>query len=198
MSALELLSRQMVIPVLRTETADGALRVARALRSAGAEAVELTLTTPDVLAAVRELVAEGMTVGLGTVSESGQVEAAVGAGARFVVSYAQPPGYVEAAQACGVPCIAGALTPDEVRRAHAAGADAVKIFPASLVSPRYLRDLRSVMPSVRLVPSGGIAPEAEVVRGWLEHGALAVAIGSALASEGDAERAWRALAAGLG
>jgi 2-dehydro-3-deoxyphosphogluconate aldolase / (4S)-4-hydroxy-2-oxoglutarate aldolase len=198
MSVLELLSRQRVVPVLRMETAVAALSVARALRSAGAEAVELTMTTPDVLTAARELVAEGMTVGIGTVSEAAQVEAAVAAGARFVVSYGQPPGYVEAARACGVPCIAGALTPDEVRRALAAGADVVKVFPASLVSPQYLRDLRSVMPSVPLMPSGGISPQAPLVRSWLDHGALAVSIGSALASERGAEQAWRALAAELG
>jgi 2-dehydro-3-deoxyphosphogluconate aldolase/(4S)-4-hydroxy-2-oxoglutarate aldolase len=198
MSALELLERQQVIPVLRADTTRGALRVARALRSAGAEAVELTMTTPGVLAAVRELVADGMSVGVGTVIEPAQVEAAVDAGACFVVSFGQPPGYVEAAHVCGVPCIAGALTPEEVRRALAAGADAVKIYPASLVSPRYLRDLRLVMPSARLVPSGGISPQARLVRTWLDHGALAVSIGSALASEDGAEEAWRVLTAELG
>lgn len=177
---LERLGRQVVVPVLRSDTAARAAERARALASAGLEAVELTLSTPDVLAAIRDLAADGLTVGLGTVTSADQIAPAVAAGASFVVSYAQPPAFVATARRLGVPAVPGAFTPSEVLAARAAGAPAVKLFPAGRVGPAYLRDLLAVMPGLRLMATGGIAADVAELARWRAAGAWCVGLGREL------------------
>jgi 2-dehydro-3-deoxyphosphogluconate aldolase/(4S)-4-hydroxy-2-oxoglutarate aldolase len=145
--------------------------------------VELTRSTPDVESALRELTEEGLLVGVGTIADARYIESAVAAGARFVVSFANPRGFVAAARAAGVPAIPGALTPSEIAAAAASGADAVKIFPASTVSPSYLVSLRPVLPDVKLVVTGGIRATAEDIHPWLSAGALAVGVGGLAEAE---------------
>jgi 2-dehydro-3-deoxyphosphogluconate aldolase / (4S)-4-hydroxy-2-oxoglutarate aldolase len=177
-TALDAIAAQRVVPVVRCADAEDAVRTARAAAAAGMRVVELTLTTPGVHDALRELRDDGLVLGLGTLLAATDVGPAVEAGATFVVSFGHPPGFVDAARSAGAPAVAGALTPGEVLGADAAGADAVKIFPARLVSASYLRDLRAVLPEIRLIPTGGIEPDG--VRPWLDAGALAVGLGSAL------------------
>lgn len=144
--------------------------------------VELTYSTPDVLDAVAELVAAGVRVGVGTVRTPEQLSAAVEAGAGFVVSFYRPIGFLETAAEAGVLAIPGALTPHEVAGAVDAGAHAVKVFPARLVSPSYLRDLRAVLGDVPLLVTGGINAERDAIQPWLDAGAWCVGVGSQLGS----------------
>lgn len=184
-SVLARLERQAVVPVLRTRDAADAVETARACLRAGMQVIELTYSIPDVEQAVRELAAADCTVvGVGTVTEPRQVRSSVERGAQFVVSYGFDPGVIAAAVELGVAVIPGALTPSEVDACRRAGATAVKLFPARLIQPAYLRDLRAVMPELKLVVTGGIAATVEGVRPWLEAGAAAVGIGSALGSAG--------------
>jgi 2-dehydro-3-deoxyphosphogluconate aldolase / (4S)-4-hydroxy-2-oxoglutarate aldolase len=187
-SALDAIGAQRIVPVIRSADADDAVATARAAAAAGMTVVELTLTTPAVYDALRELRADGLVLGLGSILDASDVAPAVDAGAEFVVSFGSVPSLAATAHDAGVHAIEGAFTPGEVSAATAAGADAVKIFPARLVSPAYLGDLLTVLPSVRLLPTGGIEPPA--ASAWLEAGAWAVGIGGALgtvASVGAAE-----------
>jgi 2-dehydro-3-deoxyphosphogluconate aldolase/(4S)-4-hydroxy-2-oxoglutarate aldolase len=196
---VERIRRQRVLPILRSPTAARAVEAATALAAAGAEVVELTHSTPAVLSAVRELASRGMRVGLGTVTTAGEVAPAAEAGAAFVVSFAHPSGFVAEAHRCGLPAIPGALTPHEVHEAVVAGADAVKLFPARAITPAHVRDLRTVMPAVRLLVTGGIPADPAAVAEWLDAGACAVGLGGALAEAGGPEAVrsrFRALAAG--
>ena len=148
----------------------------------GASVVELTYSTPGVLEAVTELVADGLVVGVGTVRTPDQVSEAVGAGASFVVSFHRPAGFLEAAAESGVLAIPGALTPHEVAAAVDDGARAVKMFPARLVTPAYLADLRAVLGPVPLMVTGGIPATREGLEAWLVAGAMCVGVGSQLGS----------------
>jgi 2-dehydro-3-deoxyphosphogluconate aldolase / (4S)-4-hydroxy-2-oxoglutarate aldolase len=178
MSVMEQIGAQRVVPVIRCADAEDAVLTARAVAAAGVRVVELTLTTPGVHDALRELGRDALTLGLGTLLRDDDVAPAVEAGAQFVVTFGSVPGLVAAAHEASIEAVEGALTPGEVLTADRAGADAVKIFPAHAVSPAYLRDLRTVLPDVRLLPTGGIEP-GEVHR-WLDAGAWAVGLGASL------------------
>jgi 2-dehydro-3-deoxyphosphogluconate aldolase / (4S)-4-hydroxy-2-oxoglutarate aldolase len=195
MSSIVAIAAQRVVPVVRCGDAEDAVLTARAAGAGGMRVVELTLTTPDVHQALRELRGAGLVLGLGSLLDAADVAPAVEAGAEFVVTFGCVPDLVAAAREASVPAVQGALTPGEVLAAHVAGADAVKVFPARAVSPAYLGDLRAVLPDVRLMPTGGI--ELGDVRPWLDAGAWAVGLGSALGTvaavgAGEVERRCRA------
>ncbi len=182
MNVIDELARQRVLPVLRCSDADDALATARAAAAAGCRVVEVTMSTPGVEAAIGPLVADGLVVAVGTVRDAADVARLAEAGASLVVSFWSPPGFVAAATAAGIPAIPGGFTTHELAAAHAEGAAAVKLFPASLADPSYLGALRPLLPDLRLVVTGGIEPDG--VRPWLDAGALAVGLGSNLGTAG--------------
>jgi 2-dehydro-3-deoxyphosphogluconate aldolase/(4S)-4-hydroxy-2-oxoglutarate aldolase len=197
-AVLERLAAQRVVPVIRAGDPADAVATARACAAGGLEVVELTCTTPRVEEALHELRGDGLCVGLGTITAAAEVEAAAAAGAAFAVSFSNPDGMVAAAHAAGLAAIPGALTPTEVAACRAAGADAVKLFPARLLTPGYLRDLRAVLPGLRVVVTGGLRARAEDLHGWLDAGALALGLGGELgtaAADGAPEVTRRAAAA---
>lgn len=177
-ATLDAIAAQRVVPVIRTADARDAVATARACAAGGMRVVELTCTTPDVAAALEALPGDEVVAGLGTVTTVDQVRRAAAAGAAFIVSYTNPPGMVAGAHAAGLAAIPGALTPTEVAACLRDGADAVKLFPARAVSPAHLRDLRAVMPGLRLMATGGVA--AADIPAWLAAGADAVGVGSEL------------------
>lgn len=193
------LAAQRVVPVLRTADVADAVATARACAAAGMRAIELTRTTPDVERALEALRDdEDLLLGVGTLTERAQVAAAARAGARFVVSFCAPAGMVEEAHAHGLAAIPGAFTPGEIAACAADGADAVKVFPARMASPSYVKDLRAVLPDVRVMATGGLRATRASAGAWLDAGALAVGIGSELGSaarDGAAEVERRARAA---
>jgi 2-dehydro-3-deoxyphosphogluconate aldolase/(4S)-4-hydroxy-2-oxoglutarate aldolase len=149
--------------------------------------VELTLTTPDTLARLPELLARfgaAADIGVGTVTDAGQLAAAVDAGAHYVVTPITDVGLVEDAHRAGMPIVPGGLTPTELFSAWRSGAAAVKIFPANQVGAGYVKDLRGPFPGISVVPSGGIG--LGEVGPWLAAGAAAVSVGGPLL--GDAVR----------
>ena len=178
MIALDAIAAQRVIPVVRCADARDAVLTARAAAAAGMRVVELTLTTPGVHGALHELRGDGLVLGLGSLRSAANVVPAVEAGAQFVVSFASVRGLVDAAHELSVAAVQGALSPTEILATERAGADAVKVFPARVVTPAYLRDLDAVLPGLRLIPTGGIEPRA--ARAWLDAGAWAVGLGAAL------------------
>ncbi|PYP71271.1 MAG: 2-dehydro-3-deoxyphosphogluconate aldolase [Gemmatimonadetes bacterium] len=160
--------------------------VAAALVAGGVTAVEITLTTPGALQAIGDLasddgVREGAYVlGAGTVLDERSAREVIAAGARFVVSPTLDRTVMRYCRDRNVPYLPGALTPTELLEARRAGAHMVKLFPASLVGPRYVREILAPLPFLRLVPSGGVALEG--AGDWIRAGAAAVSVGSALVS----------------
>lgn len=146
------------------------------------------MSTPGAEDAIAPLVTDGLVVAVGTVTDAADVPRLAAAGASLVVSFWRPPGFVAAAQAAGIAAIPGGFTTHELAEAVGEGAAVVKLFPASLADPSYLAALRPLLPSLRLLVTGGIEPDG--VRPWLDAGALAVGLGSRLgtaATVGEAE-----------
>jgi 2-dehydro-3-deoxyphosphogluconate aldolase/(4S)-4-hydroxy-2-oxoglutarate aldolase len=176
MSLIDQLFSQVVLPVLRSPSSRRAMDTVETLVDSGCPAVELTTSTPDWPSALRTVASPGRWVGVGTIRSAEDARRALDAGAAFLVSPFPVPGVAELAEGAGVPFIQGGFTPGELSRA--AGAGIVKVFPAHLGGPRYLRSLAPVLPGVRLVPTGGIGWED--VPDYLAAGAFAVGIGSGL------------------
>ena len=156
-----------------------------ALAEGGLTTVEVTLSTPGVFSAVERLSREGLHVGVGTITDAVAVDAAADAGAGFVVSFTSPRGFVAAAVARHVLAIPGAMTPSEAHSAAAAGASLVKLFPARVLGPEIVSDLRPLVEGVRFVATGGIPLTGEGVGSWMRAGAAAIGIGRALGEVGD-------------
>jgi 2-dehydro-3-deoxyphosphogluconate aldolase/(4S)-4-hydroxy-2-oxoglutarate aldolase len=172
-----------IIAVVRLERYDQAVSVAEALLEGGISAIEFTLTGSGALEAIaktRAVLGTGAQIGVGTVLTPDAADAAISAGAQFVVTPAVRPAVIAACCSRSVPVLCGALTPTEVLTAHEAGADAIKIFPARVVGPQYLRDLLAPLPGLLLIPTGGI--DSGNARAYLNAGAVAVGIGGSLVS----------------
>ncbi len=177
---------QRVVAIVRERSADAALERATALVDAGVRVVEVSLTTPDALGAIVELVGvagERAVVGAGTVLDADDAERAIGAGARFLVAPTLSVAVIELAVAADIAVVPGAATPTEMLAAHRAGADFVKVFPASVWSPRALADLLAALPQLQLVPTGGVG--LDTAPDWIRAGAAAVGMGSALSTAAD-------------
>ena len=184
MSAIERIRATRLVAVLR-RVPDADAAVSR-LREVGVEVIEVTLDADDAL----EVIRRNPGVLAGTVRTAAQVDVAVEAGAAAVVSPAFAPAVVERALELGVPAIPGALTPTEVEAAWRAGAAMVKLFPAGLGGPQYVRDLLAPLSDVPLLVTGGV--DASNARAFLDAGAVAVGVGSAL---NDPEEARHVVAA---
>ena len=171
-----------VIAVVRLPESAGLRSVAAALVAGGVSAVEITLTTPGAIEAITELASHGggAVVGAGTVLDEKAARSVIAAGARFVVSPTLDRGVVRYCRDQGVPCLPGAFTPTELLEAWRAGAELVKLFPASALGPRYLREVLAPLPLLRVVPSGGVS--LENAADWIRAGAAAVSVGGALVS----------------
>ena len=172
--------------IIRCADSGVALPIARTLVEAGVRMLEVTLTTPDAEETIAALAAEATSdvwVGAGTVIQSADLRRAVGAGARFIVTPGLCPA-IGAAADSGVPSLGGAWTASEVMQAHAAGATAVKIFPASSGGPGHVKALRDPLPHIPLVAVGGVGlPEIEQYRAV---GAVGFGVGGPLI--GDAAK----------
>ncbi|MGW4394265.1 bifunctional 4-hydroxy-2-oxoglutarate aldolase/2-dehydro-3-deoxy-phosphogluconate aldolase [Amycolatopsis nivea] len=178
--------RQGVVGIVRTADAASAVTAARAVLDAGLKSVEVPLTNAGALVAIEELSAAypDATIGAGTVLDESSATAAIRAGARFLVSPSLHTEVLRTAHRYGVAALPGTGSVTEIVRALEEGADAVKVFPASALGPQWIKDVRAALPQAPLVPTGGIAPE-DVPR-WLDAGAVACGIGSAL-TRGSAE-----------
>jgi 2-dehydro-3-deoxyphosphogluconate aldolase / (4S)-4-hydroxy-2-oxoglutarate aldolase len=175
------IQRVGVIAIVRADSADAIVDVARALAAGGVTVCEITMTVPgaiDAIAAVRGELGRDVLVGVGTVLDASTAEEAIVAGAEFVVSPVLDPAVIAATHRNDKVAIPGALTPTEALSAWSAGADVVKIFPAGHFGPRYFRDLHGPLPQLKLIPTGGI--DLDTTPQWIEAGAVAVGVGSTL------------------
>ena len=170
-----------LVAVIRTPSFELVAPVCEALAAGGVLALEVTMTVPDALRAMREVRAklgDKILLGAGTILNAAQCDAALDAGAQFVVSPITKLEIIGAAHARNKPVMLGAYTPTEAQLAHEAGADFIKIFPADKLGPGYIKNLRAPLPHLRVVPTGGVdlqtAPE------FLTAGCAALGVGSSL------------------
>jgi 2-dehydro-3-deoxyphosphogluconate aldolase/(4S)-4-hydroxy-2-oxoglutarate aldolase len=184
LAALDRIRHVGIIPVIRADAEATALRIAEALINAGLDVIEITMTVPKataVMASIASRFGADVTLGAGTIITAAVAGEAVDAGCTFLVTPCMLPKVVTAAKARGVPVICGALTPTEILAAHQAGADLVKVFPASAVGgPAYIRAVRGPLPHIGLVATGGVA--LATVQPYFEAGVVAVGVGSELIS----------------
>lgn len=173
------LDRLPIIGILRGCPPEHAPTVVAAAISAGLAVIEVTLDSLDALGQIRSISGVGVTVGVGTVTEPGQVGPAVEAGARFVVAPVVDGAVIAECTARGIPCVPGAATPTEILHAVSLGATAVKVFPArQLGGPGYLRAIREPLRHPSLVPTGGV--DLDNAAAFIEAGAVALGVGSSM------------------
>ena len=172
-----------VIAVIRARSSAQVIPLAEALLAGGVVAVEITMTTPGAIDAIRrarEAVGNRALVGVGTVLDTQTCQAALAAGAEFVVTPVCRTELVGIAHAADRPVMLGAYTPTEAQAAHEAGADYIKIFPADTLGAAYMKSLRAPLPHLRLVPTGGV--DVHNVGDFIKAGCVAVGVGSSLVS----------------
>lgn len=151
-----------VLPCIKLRREDDILAYARAMAAGGARVIEVTMTTPGALTAIKaiaEVFGDDLYVAAGTVLDPMTAREVILAGGRLIVSPVVLPDVIATAHRYQVACYAGAYTPTECLTAMQAGADMIKIFPAQLGGPKYMTNLRMVFPDVNLIPSGGITED---------------------------------------
>jgi len=195
--------RARVVPVIRTSSTAHAWTAVEWLRESGFSVFEITMTVPDAPGLMRRLASDsGALVGAGTVPDAEAARACLDAGARFIVTPWVDPAVIAVTREAGALPLPGTMTPTEIRAAVAAGAEAVKIFPAaSAGGPGHVKALRAVFPGLPFCPTGGV--DASNAPAYLDAGADFVGMGGKLVDEmriaaGDKEAIMRAARDALG
>ena len=174
-----------VVAVIRLTDAAVGRDVAQALVDGGVTALEVTMTVPRAVALIEELsgvLPESCLIGAGTVVTGATAVEVIRAGARFVVGPVLRRDVITACRARDVAVMPGCFSPTEILEAWEAGADIVKVFPATSLGPGFFKDMRGPLPQVKLMPTGGVTREN--AGDWIRAGAVAIGVGTALVDAG--------------
>ena len=172
-----------IIAVVRAQKSEHVIPLSEALLAGGVIAIEITITTPNAIAAIRDArqkLGERALIGVGTILDADTCRSALQAGAEFVVTPVLRPEFVPIVHGAERPIMLGAYTPTEAQTAHEAGADFIKIFPADTLGPGYIKGIRAPLPHLRIVPTGGV--DVHNVADFLKAGCAALGVGSSLVS----------------
>ncbi len=170
-----------VVAVVRVASAQEALEVCPAIARGGIKPVEVTMTVPNAIEVIKEFkkaVKDDVLVGAGTILDPETARAAILAGVDYIVMPTLNLKVIEMCHRYGKVVVPGAFTPTEILMAWEAGADIVKVFPAGVAGPQYLKDIKGPLPQIRLLPTGGVT--LENIPDFIKAGAVAVAVGTAL------------------
>jgi 2-dehydro-3-deoxyphosphogluconate aldolase/(4S)-4-hydroxy-2-oxoglutarate aldolase len=171
-----------IVPVVRTESAEGAIRAIEAIYRGGIHLAEITMTVPGAIRALEKIADEfgdKIVLGAGTVLDPETARACMLAGAEFIVTPSLNPATIEIAKRYSKVITPGALTPTEVVAAWEAGGDVIKVFPCSAVGgAKYIKALKAPFPQIEMIPTGGV--NLETAGDFLRAGACAVAVGAEL------------------
>jgi 2-dehydro-3-deoxyphosphogluconate aldolase/(4S)-4-hydroxy-2-oxoglutarate aldolase len=181
-----------LVPVLRAESEAQAIALAEAIADGGVTVLEVTMTVPGAVRVIARLKKERpeILLGAGTVLDAETAHACIEEGAEFIVSPAFNAKTVEMCQKHDVAVLPGALTPTEVLTAWQAGADVVKVFPASAMGgAKYIKSLKAPLPQIEMIPTGGVS--LDTAHEFLEAGVYALGVGADLVDT-------KAIAAGHG
>ncbi len=179
MTILSQLLQHKIIAIIRGAVPDDVLPVAHALFEGGVRAVEITLNSADALQlinTVSKILKDKMLVGAGTVLDASSALEAIEAGAQFIISPSVDVETIQITKQNGIVSIPGAFTATEIVTAYKAGADLIKVFPAS--NPQYIRDLMGPLSHIPMMPTGGV--NLENIRDFKNSGGVAFGIGSSL------------------
>ena len=170
-----------IVAVIRLKDPGKLRAVIDAIADGGVRALEVTMTVPRAVDLIRGLaptLPSGFLLGAGTVLDAATAVEVIDAGAQFVVSPVFRPAIIDACHARDVAALPGCFTPTEILGAWDAGADIVKVFPATALGPTYLKDIRGPLPQVKLMPTGGVT--LDNADAWIGAGAVAVGVGTSL------------------
>jgi 2-dehydro-3-deoxyphosphogluconate aldolase/(4S)-4-hydroxy-2-oxoglutarate aldolase len=170
-----------VVAIIRMQDAGKLRCVVDALADGGIRAIEVTMTVPraiEMIAGIAPTLPGDVVFGAGTVLDADTARRAIEAGARFVVSPVLRRDVIGECHRLNCPAFPGCFTPTEIFDAWEAGADIVKVFPATSLGPAFFTDLRGPLPHVKLMPTGGVS--IDNAGDWIRAGAVAVGVGSAL------------------
>jgi 2-dehydro-3-deoxyphosphogluconate aldolase / (4S)-4-hydroxy-2-oxoglutarate aldolase len=186
-----------IVAVIRADSSEQLMDVAEALCEGGVTGMEVTMTTPNALQVISDVVkkfGDKILMGVGTVLDTETCRAALLAGAEFVVTPVTRPAVIELCNRYGKPIACGAYTPTEALTAHESGADFIKIFPADQLGPTYIKNLLAPLPMLRIIPTGGVTPD--TAASFINAGCVALAAGSSLVSkEVLKNKDWKSLSA---
>lgn len=178
-----------MVAIIRANSGEQLVNVARALYEGGIDVIEVTFTVPNavqVLEAVHQDLGKKILLGAGTVLDPETARTAFLAGAQFLVSPTVNLDVIKMSNRYDKLCMTGAYTPTEIITAWEAGADVVKVFPAEIGGPPYLKAIKGPLPQVRLMPTGGV--NLDTMHDFLKAGACAVGLGSSLVEKDAVER----------
>lgn len=177
--------RAGIVAIIRMKDADKVRAVFDAIAEGGVRVIEVTMSVPGAVELIGQLAARlppGCVLGAGTVLDGETARKVIGAGATFVVSPVFRREVITACHAQEAAVMPGCFSPTEILDAWEAGADIVKVFPATALGPGFLKDVRGPLPQVKLMPTGGVT--LDNAGDWIRAGAVAVGVGTALLDSG--------------
>jgi len=175
------IAKRGIVAVIRNAKTDTIIPIAQALQAGGVTAFEITMETPGALRVIELLRAEcseEVVVGAGTVLDKETARAAILSGAQFIFSPTVNIDTIKLTKRYGVLSIPGAMTPTEILNAYETGADIIKVFPAHVLGPEYLKAVAGPLPHIPLMPTGGI--DIDNIQQYMNAGAIAVGVGGTL------------------
>ncbi|WP_027724819.1 bifunctional 4-hydroxy-2-oxoglutarate aldolase/2-dehydro-3-deoxy-phosphogluconate aldolase [Tuberibacillus calidus] len=180
MSTLIFIYDNKLVAVIRGASPSNIVDVASALREGGINILEITAETPGFLSMIEQVASafDDILVGAGTVLDPETARVAILSGAKFIISPIVNPETIKLTKRYNVVSISGAMTPTEILTAYESGADIIKVFPANILGPSYLKDVHGPLPHIPLMPTGGV--NLDNVREYFKNGAVAVGLGSSL------------------
>lgn len=182
--AFEFIKERGVVAIMRANSSDQLLDAADAVKAGGVNAIEVTMTTPGALGIISQATAkygDDVLFGVGSVLDAETARAAILAGAQFVVCPTLDVRTIEMCKRYDVPVVPGAYTPTEILTAWQAGAEIVKVFPASIGGPSIIKAIKGPLPQIKLVPVGGV--NLDTTADFIRAGADVVGVGGSLVNQ---------------
>jgi 2-dehydro-3-deoxyphosphogluconate aldolase / (4S)-4-hydroxy-2-oxoglutarate aldolase len=181
---LDLIRDTGVIAIMRAKSSDQLMAAADAIKEGGVAVIEVTMTTPGALNVIQKAVArygDAVLFGAGSVLDAETARAAILAGAGFVVAPTLNVPMIELCNRYSIPVMPGIFTPTEALTAWQAGADMVKLFPASVGGADMIKAILAPLPHLEIVPVGGV--ELDNAADFIRKGAAALGVGSSLVNQ---------------
>ena len=184
-----------VIGIARNIPLEAIIQILPLYQSSGLTSIEITMNSDgaeDIIRYASLRYKDHLNIGAGTVCSLDDLDRALVAGAQFIVTPVMEEDIIRRCKEIGIPIFPGAFTPSEIYNAWKSGADMVKVFPASVLGPQYIRELRGPLNQVKLMPTGGI--NSDNATAFLRAGASALAMGSELMDKKlIRDKNWKAL-----
>ena len=168
-----------LVAVVRLENENNLEQLVGAMKKGGVTTIEITMTCPDPMGLIKRLSQDKeLLIGAGTILNADEAQQAIDVGAEFIVSPILDVDLIKKVKELGKVMVSGAFSPTEIYRAHEAGADAVKVFPAGALGTGYFKDIHGPFPNIELTPTGGV--DINNAADFIKNGANFIGAGSAL------------------